>query len=358
MSTKRLLTLIVTGLLVVAPTAWAQQSAEEEARLKAEQQMKQAEKQMQEAQRQMREAERQMREAARTIERHASERARHEYERQVVVFADHPRIGVILRTDADPKVDAIGAEIVGLTPGGPAEDAGVKVGDIVMKANGTSMTTGSVAVDDDESAPGARLRQLVTSLKAGDKVELEIRRGTETKHLSMTAEKLGGPMVKVFRGSGPDDFDFDFDVDIDTDGGSTWITRSSGWWEMELTSLNPELGEYFGTTEGLLVTRPPKDDTLKLKAGDVILRIGDRAPSSPSTALRVLRSYDKGETVTMQVLRKKEKLTLTAVVPESLRRSVHVVPRPPAPPAAPASPAAPAPPAPPAPPAKQHNQAA
>jgi C-terminal processing protease CtpA/Prc len=355
MSTKRLLTLIVAGLVAVAPSALAQQSAEDEARLKAEQQMKQAEKQMQEAQRQMRDAERQMREAAREMARNASRQAQFEVQRKLVVYADHPRIGVILRTEADPKVDAIGAEIVGLTPGGPAETAGVKVGDIVAKANGKPMNVGPAAVDEDESAPSARLRELVTSLKAGDKVELEIKRGSEIKRISVTAERLGGPMVKVFRGSDHDDFDIN--VDIDTDGESTWVARSHGWWEMELTSLNPELGEYFGTTEGVLVTRPPKDDTLKLKAGDVILRIGDRPLSSPSTALRVLRSYDKGETVTLQVLRKREKLTLTALVPESMRHGVYVVPRPPAPPAPPEAPAAPAPPAPPAPPAKQHSQA-
>ena len=225
MSTKRLLTLFVAGLLAVAPAAWAQQSAEEEAqRKKYEQQMKQAEKQMQEAQRQMREAERQMREASRVIARDATQRALREVERKLVVFSDHPRIGVILRTDADPKMDAIGAEIEGLTPGGPAEEAGVKVGDIVVKANGKSMTVGSVAVDDDESAPSARLRELVTGLKAGDKVALEIKRGNETKHITVTAEKFGGPMVKVFRGSGPEDFDLDFDVDvdIDTEGGPRW----------------------------------------------------------------------------------------------------------------------------------------
>ncbi|HNX51377.1 MAG TPA: PDZ domain-containing protein [Thermoanaerobaculaceae bacterium] len=366
MRTKRLLALLVTGLLAAAPTIQAQQSSETDTAMRqADEQRRQAEKQMKDAERQMRDAERQMREAARVIARTASDRARREVERHMIVYADHPRIGVILRTDADPKVDAIGAEIEGLTPGGSAEDAGVKVGDIVMKANGKSLTAGTVAVDDDESAPSARLRELVSGLKAGDKVALEIKRGNEVKSITVTAEKLGGPMLKVLKSSGPDDLDFDFniDVDVDMDKGPRWEKSTCCWWEMELTSLNPELGEYFGSSDGLLVTRAPKDDTLKLKAGDVILTIGNRALSSPSQALRVLRSYDKGETITIEVLRRKEKLTLTAQAPESIRHGIYFVqspppPAPPAPAAAPAAAAAPAPPAPPVPPAKVHHQAA
>lgn len=368
MTNKHLTALLAAGLVALAPLARAQQSgddeaarrAEEKARQKAEQQMREAEQEMKEAQRKLRDAERQMRDAAREIARHAQEKIQKEFQRKMVVFGDHARIGVILRSEADPKTDVVGAEIQGLTPGGPAEEAGVKVGDIVVKLNGKILTTPfiDVDVDEDESAPAARLRESVAEMHDGDKVELVVKRGSELKSISLTARRMGGPLVGVWTGKGKG-FDFDLDIDVDTDIGDESIRSHTivvrDWLDLELTSLNPELGEYFGASEGVLVTRTPKDESLKLKAGDVILKVGDRAAATPSKVLRALRSYDAGETVSIDVLRRKERLTLQATVPQNARHSFVWAPAPPAPPA-PAAPAAkpvpPEAPAPPAPPAK------
>src|SRR5260370_17028264 len=54
-----------------------------------------------------------------------------------VVMRDHRgRIGVVIRTDVSPETDKLGAKIEGVTPGGPAEKAGLKVGDIVTNFHG------------------------------------------------------------------------------------------------------------------------------------------------------------------------------------------------------------------------------
>ena len=127
---------------------------------------------------------------------------------------------------------------------------------------------------------------------------------------------------------------------------------------MELVALNPELGEYFATSQGILVVSASKEGPLKLKGGDVILKIGDRTPATPSQALRILRSYEPGENVVLQVMRKREKLTITVQAPShgsgSFRWQVEspepaVAPAAPAGVAAPAAPAAPVAPAKPAP---------
>ena len=52
--------------------------------------------------------------------------------------------------------------------------------------------------------------------------------------------------------------------------------------------VNPGLAAYFGTSDGILVVDAPGDSTLGLKAGDVILAIGGRKPTSPSHAFRIL----------------------------------------------------------------------
>jgi serine protease Do len=89
-----------------------------------------------------------------------------------------------------------------------------------------------------------------------------------------------------------------------------------GWLDMELVTLNEELGSYFGTTQGVLVVRAPEETSLNLRSGDVILDIDGREPSSPSHALRIMRSYEPGETMRIEVMRDKRRQTITATVPE------------------------------------------
>lgn len=359
MNTRSITALLAAALLPFAAMVHAQEGrdsesdrrASEKARQKYEQQMREAERQSREAARQLREAERQIREAARQIEKLTQEKVTKEIERHMVVFGDHPRIGVILRSEAHPPIDVIGAEIQGLSPGGPAEEAGVKAGDIVVKVNGKVLTTPfiDVDIDGDESAPAARLREFVTSLADGDTVVLDVKRGNEIKTLNVTARRTGGPLVKVWS---PRDGSFDIDIDLkldqlrDLQGHATFL--AGDWLGLELVTLDADLGEYFGTTEGVLLVRTPKDESLQLRAGDVIQKIGDRAVRSPSQTMRALRSFEPGDTVSIEVLRRQQQLTLQGVVPKSPRGRLLFVPAPPAPPAAPAAPVPPEAPAPPA----------
>src|SRR6058998_3237651 len=55
---------------------------------------------------------------------------------------------------------------------------------------------------------------------------------------------------------------------------------------------------------------------LPLKGGDVILSIGGRKPTSPSHAMRILRSYEPGETVALDIMRKQKRVTVSWKVPE------------------------------------------
>src|SRR2546426_3423039 len=56
----------------------------------------------------------------------------------VYTFSDsRGRIGVIVDTKANDAGDKVGARIEGITPGGPAEKAGLKAGDVITRFNGT-----------------------------------------------------------------------------------------------------------------------------------------------------------------------------------------------------------------------------
>jgi S1-C subfamily serine protease len=228
------------------------------------------------------------------------------------------RIGVIVRTDANGETDKIGAKIEAVSPGGPADKAGLKVGDVITKFNGTAL--GGVPSDDeDESGPGKKLIALARKLEPGDTVQVEFRRGTEVKKAMLVAEVIGpshfmmdmpepGMMVMPRLRDMPD-MRFDF--------------FESPWGDLRFVSLNPDLGEYFGTKEGVLVVKAPVDSSLPLKSGDVILSIGGRKPASPEHAMRILRSYDKGETVSIEIMRKQKRLTVAWKVPSREDRSLH-----------------------------------
>lgn len=232
------------------------------------------------------------------------------------------RVGVIVRTDANAETDKIGAKIEAVTPGGPADKAGLKVGDVITKFNGTALA-GVPSDDADESGPGRKLIALARKLEPGDTVQVEFRRGTESKNATLVAQELGRshlmmdmsepgvmaippmPAVPVMP-----DMHFDF--------------FDSPWGDLRLVSLNPDLGEYFGTKEGVLVVKAPVDSSLPLKSGDVILAIGGRKPGSPEHAMRILRSYDKGETVSIDIMRKQKRLSVAWKVPSREDRSVRV----------------------------------
>jgi S1-C subfamily serine protease len=218
----------------------------------------------------------------------------------------HGRIGVVVRTDASPETDKIGATIEGVTPGGPADKAGLKVGDIITKFNGTSLA--AAKAEDDESGPGRKLVDLARRLEPDDTVRVEFRRGNDTKQATLVAADMG-PKVRMEMPEPPEI------AMAPMLGMNHFEMFGSPWGDLELVSLNSDLGEYFGTKDGVLVVKAPADSTLPLKGGDVITSIGGRKPANPSHAMRILRSYEKGETVPIEILRKQKRMTLSWKVP-------------------------------------------
>src|SRR5947208_4881411 len=230
------------------------------------------------------------------------------------VFADdnRGRIGVVVNPRPDSEADKLGAKLEGVTPGGPAAKAGLKVGDIITKFNGTTLA-GLKAQDEEESGPGTKLVQLARKLEPGDTVSIEYRRGSDAKKATLVAEDLGwAPVMPGMPGMPdmPDMHHFEFSFGM-------------LWGDLELVGLNPDLGEYFGTKEGLLVVKAPADSSLPVKGGDVILSIAGRKPTSPAHAVRILRTYASGETVAIELMRKQKRLTVAWKVPEPEARHMR-----------------------------------
>ena len=229
--------------------------------------------------------------------------------RALTMITSRPKFGFTFEAVGDS-----GVVVRSVTPGSPAEKAGLKTGDVITEFNGVGLAGRDDA--DDE------LRTQAEKLDVGDTVSVEFRRGTEKHSIKMVARDLD---PNVFEYGFGDDSGMHFVMpDMHNLPREFEFGMMPGrWMDMELVGLNKDLGEYFGTSEGVLVVRAPHDSTLGLRAGDVILSIDGRKPSTPPQALRILRSYERGEKFDIQVLRQKKKVNLTAHVPEDGRSGYY-----------------------------------
>jgi S1-C subfamily serine protease len=220
------------------------------------------------------------------------------------VMGGPPRavLGINLGTNDDVKGG--GVEVVSVSPGGAAERAGLKAGDVLTEINGKALKS-----SDDESAREQLLSEM-RKVKPGDSVALSYRRDNKVVKASLVAQALK---------------DHFFSMPVPPAAGIGSIPRMPNFVFMrgegvfgsaELVPMTAKLGQYFGTETGLLVVRAPDDSRLKLEDGDVIVDIDGRVPSSPSHALRILSSYQPGEKLKLNILRTKKRMSFEVTVPE------------------------------------------
>jgi C-terminal processing protease CtpA/Prc len=217
-----------------------------------------------------------------------------------------------LGVQIDNASDKAGVRVMQVSPGGPAAEAGLRDGDVIISLDGKSFAGNS-------SAAPALVEQM-RAVKPDQKVKVRVIRDGKNKDFvvvarpmnfdrqvfTMRTPEMGGHMVGGFGNMGPMPMVRHF-------GG--FLAGEFGG--MELASLTPKLGAYFGTGEGVLVVQAPeKNDVFKLEDGDVIQSIDGRKPDDGAHAMRILRSYRSGEKVNLSVLRQRKPLTLDITMPE------------------------------------------
>lgn len=211
-------------------------------------------------------------------------------------------LGIAMDNSDDPKG---GVHVGRVTPGGPASEAGLKGGDLIVSIDGKNLR-------NTDKPSGAVLVGHLKTVKPGDKVKVEYLREGKTRTAEITTKAMDHahfmalpPLAHV--GPLPDVPGVPF----------TMAFRGPGaqFLGMELVTLTPKLGRYFGTDKGVLVVRAPRSAEFKLEEGDVIVDIDGRAPQNGAHAMRILRSYQPGEKVTLNVLRDRKAMKLAATMP-------------------------------------------
>lgn len=233
-----------------------------------------------------------------------------EYATRLDLFVDARRVrmGVLVESTGGSKGGEAGAVILGVTPGGPADDAGLEVGDVVTRIDG-------VALGDGGGQPHEVLIRELHRHEDGDAVAVDFLRDGVEHSVTVALRGLSDDDVLIDRyahsyPSGSEEL-----RDLRRVPEVGWFFPY-GWLDMELVSLSPELGEYFGVEVGVLVVRGPEADSLPLRGGDVIVAIGDRAVKDPTHAMRILRSYQPDEVMELEIIRHGRRESINASVPE------------------------------------------
>jgi len=245
------------------------------------------------ARRELEAARRNLEEAAREVARLSARAAApivEDFRVQWLGAGQRALLGVVV--EDDPQ----GARVSAVSPGGPADEAGIETGDVIVSIDGRTL-------DSNGRGPSRVLVDRLRDVEPGATVSLQVVRNGETRSIDVETRERGerffvfeAPRVQTFTrlfGLGPD-----------------------RWSSMELVPLTPELGAYFGTERGLLVVRAPDDESLMLEDGDVILDINGRAPNSPEHAMRILGTFEAGETIELNIMRHQQQMTLQIPVAE------------------------------------------
>ena len=318
------------------------------------------------AHRELREATREVARAHRELSLSQVERVR-EVERQVNL-GDRAVIGVILGKETDR-----GVQIIGISPDGPAERAGLQQGDTLVSIRGVELAGGdggreavfevmSEANDGEELAvvverDGESWEYVVTAetreprgwqsvIRIPEVEVVEDISGTEpviverivvpdideaalaervaelsARVSAEVSDRMDGAELRIVTTDGENIQHFEFEGFSDLGGHA--MREANIWFGLphahglELATINEDLGEYFKTDRGVLIISAKEDNAYQLKSGDVILGIGSAAVNSPSDLMRALRDAQPGEEIELKIKRNRRDDNLKVVMPEN-----------------------------------------
>ena len=234
-----------------------------------------------------------------------------------------------------------GVEVTTVTKESPAAKAGIKEGDVVLEFNGQRVEGSEQFV------------RLVRETPPGREVKLGISRDGASQTVTATVgdrkeygpymdpkyvqklQKMGEDMQHQFGPGSPFQQDmrhqFGPDSDFQRDMQKLRDDMEKMHWEMHMPDLpegpgrgarlgveaepvGPQLAEFFGVKQGVLVRSVAEGSAAEkagIKAGDVIVKIGNGDVDRVGTISKLMREAEAGKPVPVTVVRNKKWITLS-----------------------------------------------
>jgi S1-C subfamily serine protease len=191
--------------------------------------------------------------------------------------ADEPARKPFLGIEAEPPGGGAGVTIRAVAPGSPADKAGLKAGDVIVKV-------GDQAVKDFDALVNA-----LAKLKSGDKVALQVKHEDKESSVTVTLGPRSGPRP-----------------------GAPARPRATAFLGVEIEPLTPETKERLGVTadNGAVIQEVAPGSPAAaagLRRGDVITGFGDKAIATPQELREAIQQATVGKEVTLKVVRGKDK---------------------------------------------------
>ena len=326
--------------------------------------MEQMHEELNQARRQLQETSREIARVNREVARARSDR---HTERYIIRASETPVIGVILG-DSDEN----GVEVLGVSPDGPYERAGIKKGDIIIAVEGIKL---SEIEEADDAGDGLRLA--LRGMEADEPVLISIERDSksldmkvvpqvrrplswhsvtrfptapsaphaasapekvisierivvpeiDTVEMTVKVERMRADIERLrsLREAGrveADEGEWEIELHEMSELGHFALQDANVWFGLpmaqglQLAEVDAGLGEYFKTDRGVLVLKARSDNDLQLESGDVILQVGDTEVNSPAEFMRALRGLNSGDELVMDIKRNRKDRTLKTVMPE------------------------------------------
>ncbi|MFQ5877123.1 MAG: PDZ domain-containing protein [Acidobacteriota bacterium] len=204
-----------------------------------------------------------------------------------------------------------GAEIKGVVPGSPADEAGLEEGEVILVYDGTTVRGVS------------QLTRLVRETPPGRTVPIEVFDGGSTRSVQVKVAGRDAEDVRaIIRSIRIPDLEVgDIEIpDIDIPHVRALELRGRVRLGVQVENLTGQLGEYFGVEggRGVLVRSVRKGspgDRGGVRAGDVIVGVDEEEIRRTSDLRRALRER-AGETITLTIVRDRRETELSVTLPE------------------------------------------
>lgn len=220
-------------------------------------------------------------------------------------------VGVVELTDDRVKAlnlkDDQGLEVLRVDRNSPAAKAGLKENDVILDVNGKS-------IEGIE-----QFQRSIGETSPGTKVNLTIWRNGAKQTVSATLDSRPGNFF-VFGGPDFPDAPMPPMPPVPFNGGNAFpmIPGNSPIVGFEGEALNPQLAEFFGVKEGVLVrsvnAKTPAERA-GLKAGDVVVKVNGTPVTTPREITGLVRS-SRRKAISFTVVQNKKEMSLNVEIAE------------------------------------------